>query len=421
MKDRLSEAYSKIISLIINKNSTYEDFLKIVKKSDYTRDHVYDKHMQSNKLVVVSAFLLKEYMEKEYSSSELSDDIKVEEIYRNNEIVKEKVKVLFHIIDNTPNLNNIENIYNYDLIQFIVCHTAFNVSVLKKVIDSGCDITKKYEDNYTLLQDYIEENPSFVSISKFKYILSLNKIDINNVNDSDHSLLSKICSRGIGVDGNQNLYLSSYKHIVLFDILINEPNIDVNAGCPLIRSLQSNKLFFGYPSNKNMYYVKKLIESPNLDINKKIHVYEDDGNMIDSKVDFFYLLISKSRHYSDNDNFKFLFNWVLSNNKIDVNKTYTNTSYPTLLSYFVATLNLYKSDLRGFDSNNDTNFLSQFKNEPIFKAFKDFIKYKNPIVRPIDIDLIADQSYLKDNIDIKIEFKKLVSTSINSILDSINE
>jgi len=422
MKNKLNEADSKIISFLKSKDLSvcnYTNFLKIVKNSDYTRDHVYNKYRDKTILVFAFFDILYDYIRDTHGLYKGFSNKELESAYKEDDLLKEKVKILFNIIDNTPNIDSVKSPYGDDILMYVVKRPVFSLDILKKLIDRGCDITKKYYRDNTLLQEIVMTED--MSLSAFKYILSLNKIDINNVDIYGNTLLSYITSKELYSDGKKKLYKSSHNLKIIFDILINEPNIDVNAGCPLITSILDRNLHY----DKNNYFFKKLIELPNLDVNKKIKVNDRIANRmnldIDGEVDFSYLLIGKIYNHANDKNFKFLYNWFLKNSKIDVNKKY-DLVHPTLLSYFVAVLVAEKyaqvDYRRRYDTTEDD---PDFTKSIYYKYFKDFLKHKEPNIQTGDLENFVNHFSFKDYTGLRTEIKASKLTSITSILDSINE
>lgn len=405
----MSAKLSQLVTVINSSTSTYEDFLKVIKKNDYTRDIVYSSRNWTRKLklpYIITEAMLKFVDNSRYKGHYSAHNLKYKDIdylYKNNEYLKEKIKMLDHVLQKVnPNEGEI-GYEDHAIFYFIV--NAFPVIIIDKFIKSGLDYRVKDKYNNNVVQ-YILKREKKYSSELFKYLINLPDIDINHINNSGSSMLSLICGHELYDKKEYKEYNSKY--INMFNILIRHPNIDINAGVPLLEIIdqEHNTSIL----TKNFYYFDILSKRSDLDINKrKIKKFKIGWNYYEVQTDFFYYLINLD-YERESEEFEKMFNWCLNNNKIDVNHIYSTDGYEkTILSAMI------KKYVRVHYEDGE----SYSKVE--LNRIKKYLEMKKPKITKDDLQYIKSELGLKEAVSLKNIVKKSNSYSINKILDSIEE
>jgi len=400
---------SQLVTVINSPTSTYEDFLKVIKKNDYTRDILNSSRGWSEKIklpYVITEAMLKFVDNSQYKGMYSSYNLKYKDIdylYKNNEYLKEKIKMLDHVLQKVnPNEGEI-NYSKYPIFYLIL--NAFPVLIIDKFIKAGLDYSVKDRYGNNVLQ-YILQREKQYSSELFKYLINLPDIDINNLNTDGNSLLSLVCGH--------ELYGKEYKthnskYINMFNILIRHPKIDINAGVPLLEIIdESNRSF---TLTKNFYYFDILSKRSDLDINKRKKMKIKSGwSEYEIECDFFYYL-ANSTFSRESKEYEEMFNWCLNNNKINVNHIYLRgEDNDTILSSMVRVYHKEYSD------EKDTTYA---KKE--LDRIKKYLEIKKPKVTTEDMNYILYWFNLSEAISLRNIVKKSSSSSINQILDTIED
>ena len=403
----MSAKLSQLVTVINSSTSTYEDFLKVVKKSDYTRDIVYFSRNWNRKLklpYIITEAMLKFVDNSRYKGNYSAHHLKYKDIdylYKNNDYLKEKIKMLDHVLQKVnPNEGKI-GYENHSIFYFIV--NAFPVSIIDKFIKSGLDYKVKDKYNNNVIQ-YVLNREKKYSTELFKYLINLPDIDINHINSSGNSMLSLICSHELYDKKEYREHNSKY--INMFNILIRHPNIDINAGVPLLELIdQEHKTSI---LTKNFYYFDILSKRSDLDINKrKIKKFKIGWNYYEVQTDFFYYLINLE-YERKSEEFQKMYNWCLNNNKIDVNHVYSTDDYEkTLLSSMVTK---YVKVLY-----EDSESYAKIE----LNRIKKYLEIKKPKITKDDIQYMRSELGLKEVISLRNIVKKSNASSMSQILDSI--
>jgi hypothetical protein len=395
---------SKLVTILKDTNNKYkyEDYLKTIKKNDYTRIHNYSTIGSSNVYQSTLIFIILRMMDsylgfkKGYYQKSFSE---ITDLYNNDEVIKEKVKMFNHCLEHT-NINSLNEEFTQNLIYTIISNPT-PIFIIDSLIKAGLDYTKKINygnDRINVVFLFLQNRKDWYDISLFKYLIYLPKININELS-YNNSVLSLIC--------NNQLYDNS-KYIEMFNELIRHPKIDVNAGVPILGTIGKTTI------TTNKYFFDALSEHPNFDINaeKTIPI---NGNY-KNKVDFFYYLINND-YFNESDNFTYYYNWCLKNKKINIYKNYSNEENKNLEDTIFSCLimNLYSAINK---KDNDYNY--DYTKTLEYRCLYDFILWKKPQINKKEAEVLrffGGRFILK----IKVLIKRQQTSSLSGILNSIEE